>query len=71
MEADADSTAWVLRLFHVLDIPAFVDVDFLLAHQVDDGGFSTHLAEDGWVLSHACVTAAVLLALRPTGRDDA
>lgn len=70
VEADADSTAWVLRLFHVLNIPAFVDVDFLLAHQRNDGGFSTYLAEDGWGASHACVTAAVLLALRPTGRDD-
>lgn len=70
IEADADSTAWALRLFHSLNVSAPVDLDFLLAHQRRDGGFSTYLADDGWGASHACVTAAVLLALQQTGRDE-
>lgn len=70
VEADADSTAWALRLFHTLNVSAPVDMDFLQAHQRSDGGFSTYLAEDGWGASHACVTAAVLLALCHTGKVD-
>jgi hypothetical protein len=72
--ADADSTAWALRLAARLgaldEVPARTGLTFLRSHAQPDGGVSTYLphmhhawmGEDGvnpdWFQSHGCVTAA-------------
>lgn len=72
--ADADSTAWGLRLGEALgrqSEPGFTaGLAFLRRHVGADGGVATYLAEDharasegrvinaGWTAAHGCVTAA-------------
>lgn len=65
--ADADSTAWVIRLLHLTGRPvAAADEEFLLAHWRPTGGFATYLDGPGhWADAHPCVTAVAYLALSP------
>ncbi|MCG8669757.1 MAG: hypothetical protein MI867_10130, partial [Pseudomonadales bacterium] len=62
--ADADSTANVILFLKSLEVtvPA-ADQEFLLAHQQQDGGFSTYLDNQGWSCSHPDVTPMVFMAL--------
>lgn len=74
---DADSTVWGIRFAISLGLEGKLRTDsaveFLLKHQMPDGGITTYILEDelrkligansgedisGWMITHICVTAA-------------
>jgi squalene cyclase len=62
--ADADSTAWVLRLFQsVRKTLNDGDIAFILSKQCPNGGFSTYDGPDYWGDAHPDVTPNVFLSL--------
>jgi len=75
--SDCDSTVFFIKACLALNIsPRFVvdQIQFILNHQCDNGGFRTYLSEDllgnwksnkylrfrGWTSDHTCVSSAVL-----------
>ena len=62
--ADADSTAWTLRLFQLTGRkPETPDIEFLRSHWKGNGGFSTYQTDDCWGHVHPCVTAVAYRSL--------
>jgi hypothetical protein len=62
--ADADSTAWAIRLMQVVR-KALLDVDiaFLLSKLCPDSGFATYDGPGFWGVAHPDVTANVFISL--------
>ena len=69
--ADADSTAWTLRLLKLLKRPVHAkDEEFLMSHWKPSGGFSTYTAPDHWADAHPCVTPIAYMALSTKNQDQ-
>lgn len=67
--ADADSTAFALRLLQTLGLPVEEkDQDFLLSLW-RDGGFATYPQDDAWGMPHLDVTPLAYLALNDSARS--
>ncbi|MGH1386568.1 prenyltransferase/squalene oxidase repeat-containing protein [Kordia sp.] len=62
--ADADSTAWTVRLFKILKKPVRKeDEAFLQSHWKVSGGFSTYKDKNHWADAHPCVTPIAFMGL--------
>jgi squalene cyclase len=66
---DADSTAYVLMLLAATgNQPEERDIEWLLRHLQEEGGFATYLQSDAWGQAHPDVTPTAFTALPPDRR---
>ncbi|AUC81457.1 prenyltransferase/squalene oxidase repeat-containing protein [Lacinutrix sp. Bg11-31] len=69
--ADADSTAWTLRLLKLLKRPTHSkDEEFLMSYWKSSGGFSTYTEPEHWADAHPCVTPISYMALSTKNQEQ-
>lgn len=69
--ADADSTAWAIKLFRMTGTKITRDdYTFLLKYWKKGGGFTTYLKDNNWGNAHPCVTATAFQVLNTEDQND-